>query len=110
MRAWLQVKEWDHERRVKWFGHTLRDNLNYRFRVSPAYLRVLARSASPEVRIMVAENLRQDLRSERLAILELLLNDADERVVEAARNTQQIIDNLRVQPLPSTGLEPVPFW
>ncbi|MGZ0164824.1 MAG: hypothetical protein ACKVII_12955 [Planctomycetales bacterium] len=109
-RAWLKVKEWDHERQVKWFEHTLKGDLNYKFRLSPAFLRVLAHSASPEVRIMVAGNLRQDLRSERVAILDLLLNDPDERVVEAARHTQKIIDHLRDQPLPSTGLEPVPFW
>lgn len=109
-RAWLKVKEWNHERQLKWFEHTLKSDLNYNFRLSPAFLRVLARSASPEIRIMVARNLQQELRPERIAILELLLNDADEQVVEAARSTQQIIDNLRVQPLPSTGLEPVPFW
>ena len=109
--AWeaMEIKSyWD---RVVWFSGTLKwSPYSYGNLPSPAFLRIVATRAEPELRVLLAESLRHELTRERMEILKLLEADTDEQVAEAARLSREFVEELRHRPLPTTGLKPVSSW
>ncbi|GEM_PF-3142638 len=110
-RAWKLYDGFERQRLRDTIGRGLEYDRTFKLgRLSAEFLSVMGHSDDPEIRRMLAVHLKENFVPSRRGILEILQSDTDVDVAAAARASRQYHNELKHSPLPSTGLEPVPFW